>query len=117
MQSIVKSGYVGRDVVINCPYPADSNGIVKYFYRQRDMSKCPEVISSWGPGPNSRHDLVDDSSAQVFNVTIRNLTAEDTGMYWCGVRAGGALGGIAMTTEVKLQVFGEETTLYFLNVF
>lgn len=106
MQSTVKSGYVGADIVINCPYPPDSNDTVKYFYRQRDISACPEVISSWGPEPNSRHALVDDSTAHVFNVTIRKLTAEDDGIYWCGVRAGGSLGGIAMTAEVKLQVFG-----------
>ncbi|XP_062395793.1 polymeric immunoglobulin receptor-like [Sardina pilchardus] len=108
MQSIVKSGYVGGDIVFDCPYPPTTNGSVKYFYRQRDMSACPELVSSQSPQPKSRYSLVaKDNNTEVFSVTIRKLTPEDTGNYWCGFRTGGYLGGIAMTTEVKLQILGD----------
>ncbi|XP_041961179.1 polymeric immunoglobulin receptor-like [Alosa sapidissima] len=107
MQSIVKSGYVGGDVIIDCPYPPTSNGSVKYFYRQKGMSAYPEIVSSQSSQPNSRYSLVaKDNETQVSLVTIRKLTPADAGSYWCGFRTGGFLGGITMTTEVKLRVFG-----------
>ncbi|KAL2086227.1 hypothetical protein ACEWY4_017286 [Coilia grayii] len=71
------------------------------------MSACPELASSLSPSrPGSKYSLVDDTQEHVTTVTIRKLTAEDDGVYWCGTRTGGVLGGIAMTTELRLHVTG-----------
>ncbi|XP_031418274.1 polymeric immunoglobulin receptor-like isoform X2 [Clupea harengus] len=104
MPSVVKTASVGEDVVIDCKYPAAGNNSIKYFYKQQVMPACPHLISSQSPQPNSRYSLIDDNKAHVFSVTIGNLTPDDAGLYWCGLRTGGFLGGIAMTTEVKLRI-------------
>ena len=113
MPSVVKTASVGEDVVIDCKYPAAGNNSIKYFYKQQVMPACPHLISSQSPQPNSRYSLIEDNKAHVFSVTIGNLTPDDAGLYWCGVRTGGFLGGIAMTTEVKLRIVGERTYLPF----
>ncbi|KAL2086267.1 hypothetical protein ACEWY4_017326 [Coilia grayii] len=105
MQSLVRSALVGKNITINCTYPASSVNDTKYLYKKERMSACPELASSLSPSrPGSKYSLADDTQEHVTTVTIRKLTAEDDGVYWCGMRTGGIFGGVAMTTELRLHV-------------
>ncbi|XP_063061186.1 CMRF35-like molecule 1 [Engraulis encrasicolus] len=108
MQSMVRYAAPGEDMTLKCPYPASSVNGTKYFYRKEKISACPELASTLtqgsSVGPQSaRYALVEDKAKYVATVTIRNVTPGDGGVYWCGVRSAGVLGGVAMTTELQLH--------------
>ncbi|XP_062395801.1 CMRF35-like molecule 8 [Sardina pilchardus] len=107
VESVIQvTGYVGRSVVIKCPYNRRYVVNSKYLCRgacvwgNKDMPIRTEAGQT--KAINGRFSLHDDTTAGVFTVTITELTEKDSGQYWCGVNAG--FGRYDVFTEVKLKV-------------
>ncbi|XP_050957814.1 CMRF35-like molecule 8 [Labeo rohita] len=87
VSSISVTGYSGGGVIITCRYNRKYTDNAKYFCRGQfpgcfDLIKT-EVKEKWVH--KGRFSLYDDTSAAVFNVTIRDLSEQDSGTYRCAV--------------------------------
>ncbi len=80
------TGYSGGGVRIRCKYNKIYKANTKYFCRGQ-RSKCTNQIKTntknkWFD--SGRFSLYDDTTAAVFTVTIRDLSEQDSGTYYCG---------------------------------
>ncbi|XP_048051352.1 CMRF35-like molecule 8 [Megalobrama amblycephala] len=86
VNSISVTGYSGGGVTIKCKYNKEYTANAKFFCKGQRTSTCSDLIKTdikdkWFN--NDRFSLYDDTRSAVFTVTIRNLTEEDSGMYYC----------------------------------
>ncbi|XP_052402812.1 polymeric immunoglobulin receptor isoform X3 [Carassius gibelio] len=109
LSSISVTGYSGGGVSITCRYDRGYTDKNKYFCRGEwsvtsltkwwsDLIKTEEK-NKWVD--SGRFSLYDDTSAAVFTVTIRDLSEQDSGTYYCAVDRSWAEDSY---TEVNLNV-------------
>jgi len=101
------TGYSGGAVTFTCEYDEGYTANVKYFCKGqwlvcRDQIKTKEKDKWVHYG---RFSLYDDTRSAVFNVTIRDLTEEDSGTYYCAADISLAEDP---STEVNLKVITGE---------
>ncbi|KAL6482264.1 hypothetical protein MHYP_G00103440 [Metynnis hypsauchen] len=90
---------LGGNASIHCPYGRGSEWYPKYFSKGREKVEMVKVKSTtWSM--EGRFSLEDDREKREFTVTIRNLSVDDAGLYWCGVDDWGP----DTLTEVNLDV-------------
>ncbi|XP_072571372.1 CMRF35-like molecule 6 isoform X2 [Paramormyrops kingsleyae] len=79
--------YVGGQVDIDCPYPADYIHVAKYWCRDpcNDADVLVKSETSDTYISKGRFSLYDNSNGRSLSVTIKKLTLKDAGMYYCGV--------------------------------
>ncbi|KAK2909447.1 hypothetical protein Q8A67_005284 [Cirrhinus molitorella] len=113
MSSISVTGYSGGGVIITCRYERKYTANAKYFCKGKksDISQitwCSDLIKTetkykWVN--SGRFYLYDDTSEAVFTVIISNLSAQDSGTYYCAT-------DISLSTdsytEVNLNVISDE---------
>ncbi|XP_076118378.1 uncharacterized protein LOC143099194 isoform X2 [Alosa pseudoharengus] len=110
--SVAVRGYEGGDAVINCPFHERYESIPKYLLKG-DYIDGAEVIRSDGSSNwihRGRISIQDMKDRKIFTVTIRNLIAEDTGTYWCGV-AGKDYDLYDRTVSLEVVIQGTTPTL------
>ncbi|XP_071061836.1 CMRF35-like molecule 5 [Pseudochaenichthys georgianus] len=74
----------GGSITIPCLYESKYRNYVKYLCKGSTWNFCSSVIKT--NQQNSRKfSISDDKKQRVFNVTINDLTEEDTAYYWCAV--------------------------------
>ncbi|XP_041091885.1 CMRF35-like molecule 3 [Polyodon spathula] len=81
------NGIEGENVKIDCTYELQNLENKKYLCRDSWLT-CKDVIRTGKPDTlvtDGRFSLYDKRSVRVFTVTIRRLTQEDAGIYWCGI--------------------------------
>ncbi|XP_018944386.2 CMRF35-like molecule 8 isoform X2 [Cyprinus carpio] len=80
------SGLSGQHLYIHCHNKSELKNDVKFICKGSDPSLCETsaIRVSSEIKSNGRFSLSDNESAEVFTVTITNLTEEDSGIYWCG---------------------------------
>ncbi|XP_026118113.1 CMRF35-like molecule 3 [Carassius auratus] len=86
LSSISVTGYSGGGVSITCRYDRGYTDNNKYFCRGQWRS-CSYLIKTHIKNKlvnDGRFSLSDDTSAAVFTVTIRDLSEQDSGIYYCG---------------------------------
>ncbi|XP_067249951.1 polymeric immunoglobulin receptor-like [Chanodichthys erythropterus] len=108
VSSMNVTGYSGGGVTITCKYKKKYEQNEKSFCRGDQSSTCSELIKTetkdkWVD--SGRFSLYDDTSSAVLNVTIRNLSEEDSGMYNCTF---GKTGDEDSYTEVNLKVIRDQ---------
>ncbi|KAL1281373.1 hypothetical protein QQF64_000176 [Cirrhinus molitorella] len=91
MSSISLTGYSGGGVIITCRYDRKYTANAKYLCKgeKQDTPKiawCSDLIRTetkdeWFD--SGRFSLYDNTKAKVFNVTISNLSEQDSGTYQC----------------------------------
>ncbi|XP_036413399.1 CMRF35-like molecule 7 isoform X2 [Colossoma macropomum] len=90
---------LGGNASVHCPYQRGSELYPKYFSKGREKVEMVKAKSTtWSM--EGRFSLEDDREKREFTVTIRNLSVDDTGVYWCGVDDWGP----DTLTEVLLDV-------------
>ncbi|XP_072513525.1 uncharacterized protein [Salminus brasiliensis] len=93
---------LGGNASVCCPYHRGSESYPKYFSKGRPGERFEIVranrLRTWST--DDRFSLEDDQEKKEFTVTIRNLSVEDAGLYWCGVDWWGP----DKPTEVNLDV-------------
>ncbi|XP_072513671.1 CMRF35-like molecule 7 [Salminus brasiliensis] len=105
LQCVMSAGVkapLGGNASICCPYHRGSESYPKYFSKGRPGERFEIVranrLRTWST--DDRFSLKDDQEKKEFTVTIRNLSVEDAGLYWCGVDRWGP----DNPTEVNLDV-------------
>nr|XP_023693192.1 polymeric immunoglobulin receptor-like [Paramormyrops kingsleyae] len=91
----------GGSVTIPCFYTNIYEEHEKYWCRGSDWSSCSPKVHPNSPKISGEVSIRDDPDQQLFTVTMNNLTAGDSGYYWCGVEISG---GSAVGTRVSLSV-------------
>ncbi|XP_070297492.1 CMRF35-like molecule 5 isoform X1 [Salvelinus sp. IW2-2015] len=113
-KSVTETAYLGGEATIRCNYPEDHEDRIKYFCKEQDRFICNFMNSNSNKISDPVQRLsVSDNSREIFStVTIRDLTEDDTGTYWCGVETSRTEQHyITLITQVKLLVRMAPTTI------
>ncbi|KAM9492970.1 uncharacterized protein ACWYII_004664 [Salvelinus alpinus] len=106
-KSVIETANLGGEATIRCNYPEDHEDSIKYFCREsNDFKTCVNMISAHQTTVEAGRFSVSDNRRERFStVTIRDLTEDDTGTYWCGVETSRTEQRyITLITQVKLDV-------------
>ncbi|XP_072566693.1 polymeric immunoglobulin receptor-like isoform X2 [Paramormyrops kingsleyae] len=103
----------GGSVTIPCFYDNKYRQYVKYWCRGSDWSSCTPIVRTDSPNISDEVSIRDDPDQRVFNVTMNNLTTENSGYYWCGVEISR---GSAVGTQVYLSVTEGVSTMNTVTV-
>ncbi|KAM8816570.1 CMRF35-like molecule 9 isoform 3-T3 [Rhynchonycteris naso] len=85
------SVFEGDTVSLQCSYEEDLRNHKKYWCKEGGIfiSRCSRTIYAGEDGQENtegRVSIQDSPKELRFNVTLRNLTPQDSGKYWCGVK-------------------------------
>ncbi|XP_053539520.1 CMRF35-like molecule 8 [Ictalurus punctatus] len=90
-KSISKTVHVGGDLNVSCKYPESFRSDPKFLCKTRlQRAACSYKVSvkeSRKDVNEGKFSLYDDRETQMFTVSIRNVTEQDSGEYWCGAEA------------------------------
>lgn len=78
-------GQLGGNASVPCSYLKENENYAKYFNKGKPETQLVRLDRGERWVRNSRFSLEDDKENRKFIVTIRNLSVEDAGLYWCGV--------------------------------
>ncbi|XP_067359720.1 polymeric immunoglobulin receptor-like isoform X2 [Channa argus] len=80
---IKRSSAVGQTLTYWCSYPEDAP-VNKFICKGEDPYVCEQLVNISTNMKTGKLSIEDDREERNITVTVRNLTAEDTGTYWCG---------------------------------
>ncbi|XP_026207619.1 uncharacterized protein LOC113156600 [Anabas testudineus] len=92
----------GRSISIPCLYDSKYTHHVKYLCKGYYWMTCSYTVKTDQPGSSQKFSISDDKDQRIFNVTINNLTDDDS-YYWCAVEIQGF---IDVMTFFQLSVRG-----------
>nr|XP_035927192.1 CMRF35-like molecule 9 isoform X5 [Halichoerus grypus] len=84
------SAFEGDTVSLQCTYQEELRTRQKYWCKEKGffLSRCSGTVYARENGQETREDRVsiqDSPETLTLHVTLRNLTLQDTGKYFCGV--------------------------------
>ncbi|XP_048866797.1 polymeric immunoglobulin receptor-like isoform X2 [Brienomyrus brachyistius] len=79
---------IGESVTIPCFYGGRYKTHLKSWCRGRELRSCTPIVHTDSP-QEAKVSVRDDPDQQVVTVTIKSLTAGDSGWYWCRVEING----------------------------
>ncbi|XP_019214061.1 uncharacterized protein LOC109202154 isoform X2 [Oreochromis niloticus] len=98
---------VNRAAKITCDYPGDDFKCwVKFFCRGENFT-CKDILSTKGPELNGKYRLT--NTKKGFDVSIRDVSSQDAGVYWCGAESKDG-SYKASIRQIKLEVEDPSTT-------
>ncbi|XP_026999257.2 polymeric immunoglobulin receptor-like isoform X3 [Tachysurus fulvidraco] len=86
-KSISKTAHAGEDLTVSCKYPKSYTSHLKFVCRWQKTASCSyntSVKESKKYVKTGKISLYDDREKQIFSVSIRDVTEQDSGEYWCG---------------------------------
>ncbi|XP_073728858.1 uncharacterized protein [Misgurnus anguillicaudatus] len=86
----------GGSVTIPCYYDRKYTELKKYWYSQTDHSYTNTTAGDVT--------VIDDPAQSLFTVTMRNLTGQHNGLYYCAVKTGEQPGDMTITDAFFLHV-------------
>ncbi|XP_073901616.1 CMRF35-like molecule 9 isoform X12 [Castor canadensis] len=106
------SGHEGETVSVKCTYGEELRKHMKYWCRQGGIlfSRCTGTIYTKGDQEvtQGRVSIRDSPQELALTVTMRHLTLQDAGKYWCGVN----MLGLDETSLISLIVFPASSDLH-----
>ncbi|KAM9492056.1 polymeric immunoglobulin receptor-like isoform 2-T2 [Salvelinus alpinus] len=104
-KSVTETAFLGGEATIRCNYSEDREDSVRYFCKEDSESDCEYQISGTYYSELGRYSISKRRRERFSTVTIRDLTEDDTGTYWCGVETSRTEQCyITLITQVKLLV-------------
>ncbi|KAK2915550.1 hypothetical protein Q8A73_006144 [Channa argus] len=84
------------------------NDTVKFFCKENDFFICEDILpTNSSPKSNRRFTVTDTNSG--FIISISDVSSEDAGVYWCGVKSDQGNDRSAFR-QIQLQVLTPQTT-------
>ncbi|GAA6097334.1 CMRF35-like molecule 6, partial [Tachysurus ichikawai] len=86
-RSISKTIHAGEDLTVSCKYPESLKNHPKFVCRRLQTAACSystSVKESAKYVKTGKISLYDDREKQIFIVSIRDVTEQDSGDFWCG---------------------------------
>ncbi|XP_051560100.1 polymeric immunoglobulin receptor-like isoform X4 [Myxocyprinus asiaticus] len=103
--SVFLTGYLGQTVTFNCEYPHIFKKHAKVFY---SLERDPVHVLNTSHSSNKLEKFsLYDSHVDYFNVTIRNLTPNDGGIYLCGVERDKSDNQLSQTSKTHISFIKE----------
>ncbi|XP_050930244.1 CMRF35-like molecule 8 isoform X7 [Lates calcarifer] len=82
--NFTRSSTVGQNISYWCKDPQNPP-TDKFICKGEDPSICQRLVSTTQPNmDNGKFSMKDDTGKRNITITVRNLTTDDTGTYWCG---------------------------------
>ncbi|XP_058644200.1 uncharacterized protein LOC131547548 isoform X2 [Onychostoma macrolepis] len=82
--SVIRSAYFGQTITFNCKYDHKFKTHTKVFYRV-NVDPVHVLNSSQSSQSSEEKFILTDRQKDHFTVTIRDISADDGGVYLCGV--------------------------------
>ncbi|XP_049325509.1 uncharacterized protein LOC103025535 [Astyanax mexicanus] len=82
LRSKTITGRLGETITIDCSYPEEFEGDIKYFYKQIGQH-FPVMISTFQT-ERDRFSISEYRRSRVFSVRISDVREDDVGVYYCG---------------------------------
>ncbi|XP_048222991.1 CMRF35-like molecule 9 isoform X4 [Perognathus longimembris pacificus] len=105
------SGFEGDTLAVRCTYSKKWIKHGKYWCRQGGhlISRCSNTIYTRGDQEvtQDRVSIRDSPQELAFTVTVKHLTLQDAGKYWCGIN----ILGFDQVFEVTLTIFPASSDL------
>ncbi len=112
--SVMQTAYFGQTINFRCKYDHKFKTHTKVFYR---VNVDPEHVLNSSQSSQSSEEkfILTDRQKDHFNVTIRDISADDDGVYLCGVERDGSddrpsetsITHITFIKEIHLNVSSE----------
>ncbi|XP_029785097.1 CMRF35-like molecule 2 [Suricata suricatta] len=83
------TGTLGGSLSVQCQYEKEYQGYKKYWCRGQSESTCDKIVETnveEKEEKSGRVSIRDHADSLTFTVTMENLTADDTGSYWCRIQ-------------------------------
>ncbi|XP_064156128.1 polymeric immunoglobulin receptor-like isoform X5 [Anguilla rostrata] len=97
------TGQASRSKTIRCQYSADYTDSLKYWCKKAGVDGCSPVVNTENKEREDRTQIRDDPSNRQFLITIRSLTAQDTGVYYCGVKGHSSLSDSRVPVHLNVE--------------
>ncbi|XP_048051515.1 polymeric immunoglobulin receptor-like [Megalobrama amblycephala] len=111
--SVILDEYVGETISFHCEYDDKFKSHTKVFYRLKEGPV--HVLNSSQSSQSSEEKIIlSDSREDHFNVTIRDISADDGGVYLCGVERYGSdpsITHISFIKEIQLNVYSRNASV------
>ncbi|XP_067259344.1 polymeric immunoglobulin receptor-like isoform X2 [Chanodichthys erythropterus] len=98
--SVIQDEYVGQTITFHCEYDDKFKSHTKVFYR---LKEGPVHVQNSSQSSQSSEEkiILSDSHEDQITVTIRHISADDGGVYLCGVERYGSDPSITHITFIK----------------
>ncbi|KAK3520157.1 hypothetical protein QTP70_017445 [Hemibagrus guttatus] len=86
-KSINETVYVGADLTVSCNYPESHRNDNKFLCKRIATAACSYTLTVKENRVNTKKghfSLYDDREKQIVTVSLKNVTEQDSGEYWCG---------------------------------
>uniref|UniRef100_A0A8C9RQ39 Immunoglobulin domain-containing protein n=1 Tax=Scleropages formosus TaxID=113540 RepID=A0A8C9RQ39_SCLFO len=103
-------GQKGASITVPCHYDPKYKDNTKYWCRGYQWATCLVMARSTSTQSGGKVSIRDESSQQLFIVTMRNLTERDTNKYWCAVKIGSSV-GLSVLDNMVAGVAGDSVTV------
>ncbi|ROL54806.1 Ras-related C3 botulinum toxin substrate 1 [Anabarilius grahami] len=111
--SVIQDEYVGETITFHCEYDHEFKSHTKVFYRLKEGPV--HVLNSSQSSQSSEEKIIlSDSREDQITVTIRDISADDGGVYLCGVERYGSdpsITHISFIKEIQLNVNSRITSV------
>ncbi|KAK2861587.1 hypothetical protein Q5P01_001120 [Channa striata] len=98
------SSAVGRTLTYWCSYSEDAP-TNKFICAGEDPAVCQQLVNSSQTNVETgKFSMKDDRKQRNITVTVRDLTTDDTGTYWCGAETADENRGLRLFNKLLLTV-------------
>ncbi|XP_047659570.1 uncharacterized protein LOC113643840 isoform X2 [Tachysurus fulvidraco] len=104
-------GPLGGNVTVLCSYLKGNENFQKYFNKGKPETQLVTLSSGVMWVRDGRYSVEDNKENREFTVTIRNLSVEDAGLYWCGVKRAKENYRLEVNLDVVQDVTTENATI------
>ncbi|XP_022604566.1 polymeric immunoglobulin receptor-like isoform X2 [Seriola dumerili] len=86
--NFTRSPMVGETLTYWCDYSSHTAHTYKFICKGEDPSVCERLVSTQAHKMNNgKFSLNDDRLKRNITITVRDVTADDAGTYWCGAES------------------------------